>query len=89
MPIRATRTLLSAALDGTLSNGDFRSDESFGFNVPVTVPGVADILLDPRRTWEDKNAYDKQSAKLVAMFVENFKQYMPHINDDVRAVALK
>ena len=89
MPISATRTLLSAALDGTLSNGDFRSDENFGFNVPVTVPGVADLLLDPRRTWEDKEAYDKQSTKLVAMFVENFKQYMPHIDDDIRAVALK
>jgi phosphoenolpyruvate carboxykinase (ATP) len=89
MPISATRTLLSAALDGTLSNGDFRSDENFGFNVPVTVPGVADLLLDPRRTWEDREAYDKQSTKLVAMFVENFKQYMPHIDDDIQAVALK
>lgn len=89
MPISATRTLLRAALDGTLSNGDFRSDENFGFNVPVTVPGVADLLLDPRRTWEDKEAYDKQSTKLVAMFVENFKKYMPHIDDDIRAIALK
>ena len=89
MPISATRTLLRAALDGTLSNRDFRSDENFGFNVPVTVPGVADLLLDPRRTWEDKEAYDKQSTKLVAMFVENFKKYMPHIDDDIRAIALK
>ena len=89
MPIRATRSLLSAALDGTLSNGHFRVDTSFGFEVPTSVPGVADLLLDPRRTWEDKNAYDTQAAKLVAMFTKNFEQYLPHIDDDVRAVALR
>ena len=88
MPIRATRALLSAALDGTLSNGAFRVDANFGFEVPTSVPGVADILLHPRRTWEDKEAYDAQAAKLVAMFAYNFEQYLPHIDDDVRAVSL-
>jgi phosphoenolpyruvate carboxykinase (ATP) len=52
------------------------------------VPGVADLLLEPRRTWEDKDAYDAQAEKLVEMFSENFKQYLPHIDDDVRAIAL-
>ena len=88
MPIRATRALLSAALDGTLSNGAFRVDANFGFEVPTSVPAVADILLDPRRTWEDKEAYDAQAAKLVSMFADNFEQYLPHIDDDVRAVLL-
>ena len=88
MPIRATRLLLSAALDGTLANGTFRTDPNFGFDVPTSVPGVADLLLEPRRTWEDKDAYDAQAEKLVAMFSENFKQYLPHIDDDVRAIAL-
>jgi phosphoenolpyruvate carboxykinase (ATP) len=88
MPIRATRLLLSAALDGTLANGTFRADPNFGFEVPTSVPGVADLLLEPRRTWEDKEAYDAQAEKLVAMFSENFKQYLPHIDEDVRAIAL-
>ncbi|MDG1067459.1 MAG: phosphoenolpyruvate carboxykinase (ATP), partial [Sulfitobacter sp.] len=88
MPIRATRALLTAALDGSLVAGKFRVDENFGFEVPVAVAGVADILLDPRRTWDDAEAYDRQVAKLVAMFAENFKQYMPHIDDDVKAAAI-
>ena len=88
MPIRATRSLLSAALDGTLSNGAFRADANFGFEVPTSVPGVADLLLDPRRTWEDKDAYDAQATKLVSMFSDNFEQYLPYIDNDVRAVAL-
>ena len=89
MPIRATRSLLSAALDGTLSNGTFRVDPNFGLEVPTSVPGVADILLDPRRTWEDKDAYDAQASKLVSMFTANFEQYLPHVDEDVIAIALR
>jgi len=88
MPIKATRTLLSAALDGSLRDAPFRKDKNFGFEVPTTVDGVPDILLDPRRTWDDPEAYDRQAAKLVAMFAENFAQYIEHIDDDVRAAAL-
>jgi len=88
MPIKATRALLSAALDGSLAEADFRKDANFGFEVPVSVPGVASILLDPRRTWDDTAAYDAQAKKLVAMFADNFEQYTSHIDEDVRAVAI-
>jgi len=88
MPIKATRSLLSAALDGSLAEAKFRKDPNFGFEVPVSVPGVADILLDPRRTWDDAAAYDRQAARLVGMFSKNFAQYEAHIDDDIRAVAI-
>ncbi len=88
MPIRATRALLTAALDGSLANATFRKDDNFGFEVPTSVPAVADILLDPRRTWEDSAAYDAQAQKLTQMFAENFEQYLPYIDDDVRAAAI-
>ena len=88
MPIAATRALLTAALDGSLSDATFRKDPNFGFDVPVTVPGVDAGLLDPRSTWADKGAYDEQAARLVEMFAENFAQYADHIDDDVRAVAI-
>lgn len=88
MPIKATRTLLTAALDGTISAGEFRRDDNFGFDVPTHVPGVPDILLTPRRTWEDGNAYDAAAEKLVGMFANNFEQYLPHISDEVKAIAL-
>ena len=88
MPIKATRALLSAALDGSLNEAEFRKDANFGFEVPVAVPGVASILLDPRRTWEDGPAYDAQAAKLVQMFADNFAQYEANIDEDVRAAAI-
>ena len=88
MPIKATRALLTAALDGSLNAAEFRKDANFGFDVPVSVPGVSDVLLDPRRTWDDGAAYDAAAQKLVGMFAANFAQYVDHIEDDVKAVAL-
>jgi len=88
MPIRATRSLLTAALNGTLNAAEFRIDPNFGFEVPVNVDGVAEVLLDPRRTWDNVAAYDRDAAKLVAMFAKNFAQYVDYIDEDVKAVAL-
>jgi phosphoenolpyruvate carboxykinase (ATP) len=88
MPIKATRGLLTAALDGSLADVEFRKDPNFGFAVPVSVSGVPEILLDPRRTWDDPASYDRQAAKLVKMFSDNFAQYLPYIDDDVRDAAI-
>ena len=88
MPIAATRALLAAALDGSLSRAAFRRDPNFGFEVPMACPGMAERLLDPRGTWEDPDAYDRQARKLVRLFSENFARYIPFIDDDVRAEAI-
>jgi phosphoenolpyruvate carboxykinase (ATP) len=88
MPIRATRALLAAALDGSLNAATFRKDANFGFDVPVAVAGVDDALLDPRRTWGSAADYDAQARKLVAMFAANFAQYLPFIDEDVKAAAI-
>ncbi len=87
MPIRATRTLLAAALDGSLRDVEYRLDANFGFAVPVEVPGVDPAILDPRSTWADKDAYDAQAAKLVEMFVTNFAKFESHVDGTVLAAA--
>ncbi|UZK69959.1 phosphoenolpyruvate carboxykinase [Sphingomonas sp. S1-29] len=87
MPIKATRALLNAALDGSLNDGDFRTDPNFGFAVPVSVPGVDPAILNPRDTWADKAAYDETAAKLVDLFVENFAPFEAHVDEGVRASA--
>ncbi len=46
MPIKVTRALLNAALDGSLNAVEFRKDPNFGFMVPVECPGRGQ--LDPR-----------------------------------------
>ncbi len=89
MPIKATRSLLSAALNGSLALGEFRNDDNFGFEVPLSCSGVSDVLLNPRQTWGDASAYDKAAGDLVRMFIDNFAQYEPHVGDEVKAAAPK
>ena len=87
MPIKATRALLNAALDGSINNAEFRKDPNFGFEVPVAVPGVDNKLLDPRGAWADAEAYDRTAHELVRKFVENFEQFAEHVDEGVRRAA--
>jgi phosphoenolpyruvate carboxykinase (ATP) len=89
MPIKATRALLNAALDGSLNNAQFRKDPNFGFEVPVAVPGVDSSILDPRGTWPDRQEYDRTAARLVDLFVENFAEFAEHVDEGVRQAAPK
>ncbi|MCJ2031607.1 phosphoenolpyruvate carboxykinase [Methylobacterium sp. J-043] len=85
MPIRVTRRLLSAALDGSLAQVEFRRDPYFGFSVPVEVPGVETQVLSPVETWTNKAAFADTATRLVTMFRENFKRFESHVDADVRA----
>jgi len=85
MPISATRALLRAALDEGLRSVEYRSDPIFGFEVPVSAPGVDSTLLDPRSTWSDPEAYDRKARELARMFRDNFEQFAGSAGDAVTA----
>ena len=87
MPIKATRALLNAALDGSLNEVEFRTDPYFGFEVPVSVPGVDSAILNPRETWADKEEYDATANRLVAFFIENFMKFEAHVDQRVKEAA--
>jgi len=87
MPIKVTRTLLAAALDGSLKNTKFRTDPYFGFRVPTQLGGVEPHLLYPQKTWQNKLEFDQTARKLVDMFQKNFVQFEDHVDPDVRAAA--
>jgi phosphoenolpyruvate carboxykinase (ATP) len=87
MPIKVTRTLLTAALDGSLKNAKFRTDPYFGFSVPTQLSGVEPHLLYPQKTWQNKLEFDQTARKLVDLFQKNFVQFENHVDADVRAAA--
>ncbi|MEO5938367.1 MAG: phosphoenolpyruvate carboxykinase (ATP), partial [Sphingomonas sp.] len=87
MPIKATRALLNAALDGSLKSAEFRKDPNFGFMVPVAVTDVDSGILDPREAWSNKAEYDATAATLVDLFVENFAQFADQVDEGVRQSA--
>lgn len=92
MPIKATRGLLNAVLDGKMDNVEFRKDPNFGFDVPVHVPALAEAgidqsVLDPRSTWADGAEYDRTAQKLVQLFIDNFTQFESYVDAGVRDAA--
>src|SRR5579871_4666221 len=85
MPIKVTRTLLTAALDGSLKNAKFRTDPYFGFAVPTQLAGVEPHLLYPQKTWQNKLEFDQTARKLVGMFQKNFVPFESYVDADVRS----
>ena len=89
MKIAYTRAMIRAILNGELATVETIPDPTFGVNVPVACPGVPAQVLQPRNTWADKDAYDRQAADLARRFNENFKKYEAGVSEAVRAVAPK
>ena len=86
MKIGHTRAMVHAALDGSLRDVPTTVDPVFGLHVPESCPNVPSEVLNPRNTWEDKDAYDRAAANLARMFRENFTDYEAYVTDDVKAV---
>jgi phosphoenolpyruvate carboxykinase (ATP) len=84
MRIDHTRTMVRAALGGSLSEVPFETDPVFGVEVPTSVPGVPSEVLRPRDTWSDPAAYDAKARDLAAMFAENFEHYAAGVPEAVR-----
>jgi phosphoenolpyruvate carboxykinase (ATP) len=87
MPIKATRALVTAALEGSLKNASYRTDPYFGFAVPTSVPGIEPHLLHPMKTWQNKKEFDETARSLVKMFQDNFTKFESNVDADVRAAA--
>jgi phosphoenolpyruvate carboxykinase (ATP) len=87
MPLKVTRALVGAALDGSLRDVQCRTDRYFGFAVPTSVPGVEPHILNPIKTWADKAEFDKTARALVGMFRKNFARFENDVDAEVRAAA--
>ncbi len=81
-----TRSMVRAALSGQLDDVPTREDPIFGLRVPVHCPNVPDSVLDPRSTWPDPEAYERQAKDLAHRFHENFNQFDAQVPPEVLAV---
>lgn len=85
MNLKYTRKMVSDAVEGELKNHKFVTDDVFGLQIPTEIEGVPSEVLNPKDTWEDKDAYDETANNLIESFKENFKKF----GDDVKEIAEK
>ncbi len=81
MSIKNTRACINGILDGKINDSEFETLPIFDLSIPRTLDGVDTEVLNPRNTWENKDAYDTQARKLASMYVENFKKYLTDDSD--------
>ncbi|MGE5654448.1 MAG: phosphoenolpyruvate carboxykinase (ATP) [Bacillota bacterium] len=75
MSIKHTRAMVSAALKGDLDKVEYVTDPIFGLPIPTSCPNVPAEVLNPRNTWSDKEAYDRQAKDLAARFKQNYTKF--------------
>jgi len=73
--IPTTRSIITAIQAGKLQNVETHTLPGFNLNVPVSIEGVDNKLLNPRNTWSDKDAYDAAARSLISKFAENFGKF--------------
>lgn len=83
MKLKYTRAMISAALQGQLDHVTFEEHPVFSLAVPQSCPGVPSEVLNPRNTWADQKAYDKQAAELSQAFKKNFSRFETYANKEI------
>lgn len=85
--LRYTRAMITAALEGALDDVQYATHPVFGLSYPVVCPGVPEELLNPRNTWQDKEACDATALKLAQAFRRNFEKYADVAGPEILAGA--
>ncbi|MDA9196527.1 phosphoenolpyruvate carboxykinase (ATP), partial [Gammaproteobacteria bacterium] len=73
--IPTTRRIVNAIQNGELANVETTHLSGLNLDVPQQLDGVDKTILNPRNTWDDKDAYDAEMKKLIKKFKENFKKF--------------
>jgi len=82
MKLKYTRAMINAALDGKLDNVEYSTHSIFKLAMPTSCENVPSDILNPRNTWNDKDAYDKKASQLANQFHKNFETFKDGANQE-------
>ncbi len=87
--LKYTRAMITAALTGQLDNVNYSTHPVFGLQMPDECPDVPTEILNPKNTWEDKEAYDAKANELAEAFNSNFATYASNASQEILEAAPK
>ena len=67
--------MISSILNGRIQNSDYSTDPVFNLDIPISIEGIPNDVLNPRNSWTDKSLYDSKALDLSKLFKENFDKY--------------
>lgn len=87
MKLKYTRAMIQAILEGNMKNVSYKKHPIFGLSMPTEVPNVPSEVLNPKDTWNDKEAYDAKANQLMESFKKNFEKFEEYANEEIMAGA--
>ncbi|MFA5619961.1 MAG: phosphoenolpyruvate carboxykinase (ATP) [Weeksellaceae bacterium] len=82
--LKDTRAIIHAAIDGELDNVDYRQDPYFGFQVPLSCPGISsNEVLKVETSWENQEEYEKNTRILADKFKANFEKFKEFASEEL------
>ena len=89
MKLKYTRAMVTAALNGELENAEYEHSEIFNVEMPKTVTGCPDEILNPKTYWvacgKTEAEYVEAANKLAQMFEDNFTKKYPNMDANIIA----
>lgn len=82
-PLKYTRAIINA-IHSDAPPSEFEEYGVFGLQIPTHVEGVPDEVLDPKKAWEDGEAFEKERKRLANMFVKAFRTFEQNVTEDVK-----
>mmetsp|Transcript_28599 Transcript_28599/g.69595 ORF Transcript_28599/g.69595 Transcript_28599/m.69595 type:complete len:315 (+) Transcript_28599:902-1846(+) len=82
MSIKVSRAIVDAITCGRIHDTELNPpDPIFQLRTPKQVPGVPDLLLNPRKAWSSEWLYEETALKVAKLFQENWttKGYDPQL----------
>ncbi len=70
-----TRAIIDAILDGSIDDAPGINLPIFNLDIPTSLAGVNNDILDPRNTYGDIAQWQEKAEKLAALFIKNFNQF--------------
>ncbi len=73
--ITDTRAIINGILNNEVDNVKTKVIPVFNLEVPLSLTGVDDTILDPRDTYSDPAQWESNARKLAELFINSFKQF--------------
>jgi phosphoenolpyruvate carboxykinase (ATP) len=73
--LHSTRLIINAILDGSILDCDFTTLPVFNLNIPCSIKGVDENILDPGKVWESQTKWHTAATDLALKFINNFSKF--------------
>ena len=73
--IKNTRSIIDNILNNQVDQSNTQVIPYFNLELPISLPGVDNQILDPRNTYEHVSEWEKRATELARKFIGNFEQF--------------